>query len=409
MLKILDRIGKKALPALSFGLLSIVPARATIPDGDPIFDRDENMCVNGDFEQHNEDVGNPRPLRWWVDSNGLQTVAVSTHHNKTPRIQYPAQPTSLKITDDSTSNAVIIRSEKRVANAGTIYTVDGWIWRESGTSGCIALEFWDENNLRVGEVHSPASASAKWVAITPLSLAAPAGTTDVNVAISTTSEATGVSYFDEIKLRDAPSPPVVVREVRELMIDNALWEDFFNVERKTWAGAKSGPILSKTPTYAWESGFICVDTVLKDKPAGSGYKMWYHTNGVECYATSGDGKAWTKPFLNKYLSSVTGSTANNICFEEGGIQGSISVVYDDHDIASKRYKAVQYRATATRGGRPGPGYYLFSSPSGTDTWTAEHDLVVVNLLGTCDYEEAIGNDLFAMRDASLFSLSFAPR
>lgn len=371
-----------AVTALGAGFLALAPqGRAIIPVGDPMVDSSENILANGNFEMQGADPVNPRPLRWWVDSSGLQTLQIVNQRDRDGN-SYPEHTqipgvncSSLQITDKSAANAVRVRSEKQIAVPGMAYTLTGWVYNAgSGAIPSVLLEFWDQKNARVDSTTINPAGGAAWTRFTTTyTCSTSAGITHLNVCLASTQGATNVLvYFDDITLRPvAPYATALHPGARELFIDNYRLESFSNVQRTVVPPTKSGPLLGRTPGNAWESDtFLLFGTVLHDQPAGSDrYRMWYRTNNRMCYATSTDGITWTKPDLGGYEYPLgSGNKHNNIAFppeypvgrEE---PGQMTVVYDTAD---HTYKALAARLN--EGGPGGYGYFVYTSPTGTGDW-----------------------------------------
>lgn len=333
-------------------LLATMRGALALPVGDPIVGPDGNLIANGQFMARDPEQ---RPLRW-VSGPGLQTALITRaqHHSENK------DDCSLKVADASTTDRALVRSEKRIANPGTAYVAKAWVKGGSGTPASLYLEFWDQNAARIGvtSVTPPPSDSWQEVAAT---LPAPDHATHVSVAISSTVEGTGVSYWDDVSLvpQIAYDPRLALGR-RELFIDNYRLESWVDVQRVAHPGIKSAPLISATQPWEGKSVYI-YGTVLKDEPAGTGYRMWYTGYSGDyylCYATSVDGLTWTKPNLG--IVEYHGSKENNIVHIGGG-----TVVFDpaDHD-PGRRYKLMRCNNKISP-----VSYWVYFSPDGLN-WTA---------------------------------------
>lgn len=98
-----------ALPLLLMGVKT--KAQIVIPNN--------NIISNGDFMSRDPQQ---RPLRW-ISGMGLQTATLSgqERHGRNKDDQ------SLKVADTSTISSVLIRSEKKIADPGSLYTAIAWV------------------------------------------------------------------------------------------------------------------------------------------------------------------------------------------------------------------------------------------------------------------------------------------
>lgn len=107
----------------------------------------------------------------------------------------------------------------------------------------------------------------------------------------------------------------------QLLIDDFLVESKTDVTRtyhpfQKYAG---NPVIEAD--QPWEGTNVYIYGTVLPTEAGAGYRMWYHVfshaeyTHRNCYATSNDGIAWTKPSLG--LVNWNGSTSNNITIRPG--------------------------------------------------------------------------------------------
>jgi len=330
---------------LQLFLISKTHAQIAVP-GDNIID-------NGDFMSRD---AHQRPLRW-ITGTGLQTATISAEERHSLR----TDDRSLKIADTSSLNSVLVRSEKNIANPGTKYIASAWVKSKSGKPASFNLEFWDQNNAVIGVKSVTPVLSSEWKE-EKIYLIAPDKCTHVTVSISTSEKDAGISYWDDIALiYETGYNPQMKSGVRELFLDDYRIEKTIDVQRVVHPGQKSKPLIN--PTEPWEGNSVYIyGTVLRDEPAGSGYRMWYTSyldeNYFLCYATSKDGVNWAKPKLG--LIDFKGSKQNNICKLGGG-----TLVYDPVDKDSgKRYKLMIFD-----GSKEKFGYGVHFSADGLN-WTA---------------------------------------
>lgn len=311
-----------------------------------------NLVINGDF-MSSDPEGRPSG---WVTGRELQTavLARTPHHGRQPG------DCSLEMADSSRTTSVRVRSQKRIASPGSRYVATAWVKRDRGEPAALSLECWDQNNRRIGERQVVPAAEAGWQEVS-VSLQAPDSVTHVTVAIRSTRDGTGLSYWDDVSLYDeAPYVPRVKTGVRELFEDNYRIRSLQDVARVVHPGKKSPPLI--VPTEPWEGNAAYIyGTVLYDQPRGSGYRMWYtaysRKNYYLCYATSADGITWKKPDLG--IIEYDGDKHNNICRIGGG-----TLVYDPYSAdPARRYKLMAAVAADSIRGRPF-GYGVFFSPDG---------------------------------------------
>lgn len=329
--------------------------------------RSENLLWNGDFMARDP---RQRPLRW-ILGTGLQTAVITREQKHAPQ----PDDHSLKISDTSAILDLVVRSEKRIANPGTKYIASAWIKTGKGTPAYLLLEFWDQNNKRIGMVHAAPETDTAWRQYT-VSSTAPDQVTHVTVAFASGREATGVSYCDDVSLvYEYAYEKKVQPGVRELFLDDYRIASMENVQRLVHPGEKTKPLIK--PTEPWEGNAAYIyGTVLYNEPAGTGYRMWYTAYSDRtyylCYATSKDGIHWTKPNLG--IIEYKGSKNNNICKVGGG-----SLVYDKDDKDSNR----RYKLMAVFRDGKKFGYGVWFSPDGL-RWTGYEGNPVISYADVCN-------------------------
>lgn len=338
-------LGKAFLLQLAF--ITIVQAQVSVPQ--------TNLIANGDFMSRDPQQ---RPLRWVVGL-GLQTAVISAMERRTDR----KDDQSLKMTDTSEVSSLMVRTEKIIANPGTIYLATAWAKVKRGTPASFSIEFWDQNNKVIAKQSSTPEfvVDGNWKE-QKITLKAPDKCTHVTLAITTGVKEKSLSFWDDVSLTpQIEYNPKLKKGVHELFLDDYRIEKTIDVERVIHPAKKSRPLIN--PTEPWEGNAVYIyGTVIKDEPAGSGYQMWYTSyideNYYLCYATSKDGINWVKPKLG--LIDYKGSKQNNICKFGGG-----TLVYDplDKDPA-KRFKMMTFD-----GSKEKFGYGVHFSPDGLN-WTA---------------------------------------
>lgn len=314
-------------------------------------ERTANLIANGDFFSKDPDQ---RPLRW-TTSPMSQAIVSSRQHHDASNGGY-----SLEIIG-STNKSTLVRSEKHVAAPGTIYDAAAWVKTTGDAPATFWLEFWNQNNRRIGVTSATPAASSDWQKV-HLALEAPDQVTHVTVAIGCATNQIGVSYWNDVTLvPQVPYDAKLKPGVRELFLDDYRIADLMKVQRVVHPGEKSRPLI--TPTEPWEGRAVYIyGTVLKDQPPGTGYRMWYttfHGGYFLCYATSEDGIHWKKPALN--IIDFGGSKSNNITHMGGG-----TLVYDPDDPdPDRRYKLMDYASKPAEK----RGYSVYFSADGLH-WTA---------------------------------------
>ena len=366
--------GATLLIMLAFALGDSAEAR--IPRGDPIVDQDENLLVNGNFQSKD---GRFHPLRWKIVNKkvGDEIDAVVSRDKKMESdlaISGTTAPTdppaaSLKIIDESGSEAVIVRSEKRLAVPGLYYNASARVADSAGGDELV-LEFWNADNTSAGEFSSGSSFApapddrAAWELATATGLA-PADALHVTVSLRSGTGAQNTTYWDNASLVVSGSyNPVLAPNRHELVIDDYRFDSSFDVERKVVPPVKSGPLV--TSDKSWESQTLSIATVLKDPGPLNGWVMWYYSNGRMLKATGTTGLDWKKPITSTYF--IGSSNQNNITFPPG--KGRITVLFDPNEPnQTKRFKALAHDG-------PDPGYFYWYSGDGT-SWTAYSGTVPV--------------------------------
>lgn len=294
-----------------------------------------------------------RPLRWFTGLS-LQTAFLSNEE----RYGHSNDDYSLKVSDTSSISSVLVRSEKKVAVPLGEYEAECWIKVKTGMPAKFSIEFWDQNNKVLKKESAVQNKNLDWQQLR-LNTTAPNNCTHVTVSISTDTISTGTSFFDDVSLRlKKIYHPEIKKGSRELFIDDYRIKELIDVERVIDLPEKSDIIIR--PTEPWEGNSVYIyGTVLKNEPAGTGYRMWYSSyfEGTYylCYATSKNGKDWVKPKLG--LVEFKGSKNNNITKEGGG-----TIVYDPDDKdPQRRYKLMTFISTKER-----YGYNVFFSSDGQD-------------------------------------------
>lgn len=153
----------------------------------------------------------------------------------------------------------------------------------------------------------------------------------------------------------------VIRNQRELFVDNDLIDDLTNVELRLQTPISGGKALIFDKP--WEAEYALGGTVVKDDTC---YRLFYrgypavknHDSGEPnylCYAESKDGITWNRPDLRQV--TVYGTLENNVLKD-----GNMTVLYDDREEVPprERYKAL------VGGGET--GLYVVTSPDGF-SWT----------------------------------------
>src|SRR5512133_3817658 len=113
-----------------------------------------NIIANGDFRSKDPER---RPLRW-VSDRGPQTALVtrSEHHG------VEKDDSSLEVAAALASPPVLVRSEKHIANPGTLYVASAWGKTTNSALAALHLEFWSQNGVRIGVASATPSLTAEW-------------------------------------------------------------------------------------------------------------------------------------------------------------------------------------------------------------------------------------------------------
>jgi hypothetical protein len=320
-------------------------AQVVIPNTD--------MITNGDFMSRDPQQ---RPL-YWFTGMGLQTATISG----TERHGGNKDDQSLKVSDTSTIINLQVRSEKKIADPGTPYKATAWVKTKTGKPATFRIDFWDQNNAVIGTKAITPTPADDWQQVN-IELKAPDKCTHVTVSIFTLVAETGLSYWDDITLSyDINYDTALKNNVRELFMDDYRIAEMADVQRVVNPAVKSKVLMHATEPWEGTSNYI-YGTVLKNEPAGTGYRMWYCAYLKEkyfvCYATSTDGITWIKPKLG--IIDFNGNKNNNICRVGGG-----TIVYDPDDKdASRRYKMMSFDGEI----KENFGYNAYFSPDGLH-WT----------------------------------------
>lgn len=322
-----------------------------------------NLLLNGNFMAADPEQ---RPLHW-VTGTELQSATI------TNRQKHGTAPDDLSVmfVDSSATADILLRSEKHIAVPGTKYIVSAWMKGGSGKGATLYLEFWNQNNVRIRMAEVSPTFDSSWKEYTVSSIA-PDNVTHVTVALVSSKENIGTSYWDDISLvYEFNYEKSIKQDTRELFLDDYRIESMEEVQRLVHPPKETRPLIK--PTEPWEGNAVYIyGTVLKNEPAGTGYRMWYtaYSNGEYylCYATSVDGIKWIKPNLG--LIDFKGSRKNNICRVGGG-----TLVYDSDDKDSNRRYKLMAVGKVDNGKKV--GYGVWFSPDGLK-WKAYQDNPVIS-------------------------------
>ncbi|SDT72648.1 hypothetical protein [Jiangella sp. DSM 45060] len=298
-----------------------------------------------------EELDGDRPAQWILDETRAQTLAVVDTARTGER--------AVEITNPS-GQAIALRSTPVTTRPGATVTGSVWYRSVSGTAAWFYLEFWNAAGTRITERHVMPAPAADWTQTT-VSATAPNGTVAATVLLYGSSTTTGVSLADDAALDTgyAPPDPDIGTQVQ-------LFHDLDRVASMDQVGrvvheaeTTEQPLI--TPTEPWESDNVYVyGTAIVDDGV---HKLWYHAYNREIgdyftlYATSPDGRTWTKPSLG--LVEYDGSTDNNIV----GTMHSPTVIKDAADPdPDRRYKMLAFEYGPDR------GYTVYFSPDGL-RWT----------------------------------------
>lgn len=165
----------------------------------------------------------------------------------------------------------------------------------------------------------------------------------------------------------AKGQPVILKNQRELFVDNYLVESLKNMENRLSTPQSGGVALKFDGKY--DSPFSAYVSVINN---GSKFLMYYRGVGegenalaqVTCIAESKDGINWIKPYVNQF--TVEGTKENNVVMLGSAEQSThnLSVYYDSNPgvPASERYKAIGGVASSVR--RKNRGLYRYVSADG---------------------------------------------
>ena len=376
-------------PAIS---QTVLPAISPLPTSEPFIAQSDNLLPNSDFMARDPQQ---RPLRW-IMGKALQTATITgeQRHGINP------DDRSLKLSDSSAAAELLMRSEKKIANPGTTYTASYWVKTTRGVPAALYLEFWDQNDIRVGVKTIATPLDTAWRKQT-ISLQAPDKATHVTLSINTGKDDTGVSYWDDISLvYEFAYDPAIQAGVRELFIDDYRIASMDDVQRTVHPGIKSRPLIN--PAEPWEGDAVYVyGTVLENEPAGTGYRMWYTSYCKEkyflCYATSIDGIKWKKPILG--IVEFNGNRNNNICKTGGG-----TIIYDAAEKdPGRKYKMMDVVKADSIKKKPF-GYGVYFSNDGLH-WVPYEDNPVISYadVSTVAYDKAKGLFIAATKQRMLVS------
>lgn len=324
-----------------------------------VYGPNDNLILNGDFMLRDPQQ---RPSLW-LTGTGLQSATISSQQRRTLR----TDDYNLRLTDTSSSAALLVRSMKRIVNPGTFYIAKAWVKATDSVTANFNIEFWDQNN-RILRSASANSKDTAWKQLV-LTIKAPDSSTHVTVSFNTNNLYKGVSFADKVSLNALREyNPVLKKNGREFFIDDYRIDSMIDIQRMVVPGKKSSILIE--PTEPWEGTAVYIyGTVLYDQPKGSGYRMWYGSYKDEkyylCYATSKDGINWLKPKLG--LVEFNGSKQNNISKVGGG-----TVIYDPYDKdPERRYKMMNFDPSKERF-----GYNIFFSKDGLK-WNDFHQKPVL--------------------------------
>ena len=143
----------------------------------------------------------------------------------------------------------------------------------------------------------------------------------------------------------APGEVLQLGSQRELFVDHYLIARMGGVELRLHEPRREGVALKFD--RAWEGGFSCYTTVIKD---GGTYRMYYRglpnarpddsADAVVCYAESPDGITWSKPNLG--LFAIRGTRDNNVIFTNSPFSHNFSPFLDTRPGVpeAERFKAL---------------------------------------------------------------------
>lgn len=315
----------------------------------------DNLIVNGDFMARDNFQ---RPLHWMTGLD-MQTATISNQERHSNR----KDDLSLRISDTSAFGNTLIRTKKMIAVVGVAYSLTAWANVKTGDPANLYLEFWDQNDRRIKYKMATPLTDTTWQSL-HITETAPDSAVYMTVAIATTIAGRGISFWDDVFLKQNRVYDKKVEKGRhEMFMDDYRIESMVDVQRVVHRGIKSKVLIKATKPWEGRSVYI-YGTVLHGSPKGSGYRMWY-TAYVDkkyflCYATSKDGINWVKPDLA--IIEFNGNKKNNICLEGGG-----TLVYDPYDKdPQKRYKLMKFDPAKDRF-----GYNVYFSEDGL-RWNDTH-------------------------------------
>lgn len=165
----------------------------------------------------------------------------------------------------------------------------------------------------------------------------------------------------------AQNQPIILRNQRELFVDDYLIDTRSNLELRLGTPVSAGKALQFTEP--WEGQFCTYVSVVN---AGDRFQLYYRglagyegkgDQQVTCYAESQDGIHWMKPKLN--LFKVNGTLENNVVLGDNPQRSThnLAVLYDNRPgvPADERYKAVGGESNTKI---PSSGLFRYVSPDG---------------------------------------------
>ena len=276
------------LALLALGIAVAVPGAAsgqTPPS--TVVGTTANLVPNGGF-----DVGDRsgHPLGWAVDGAVAGATIVNVAAGRTAGLG------SLQLVDTA-GNTLTVTSQRIVAAPGAEYTLTARLKVDSGTPAALQLVFTSFDNVVLDTKVATPAAGAGWQTVTVTGIAAEK-TANVSVRIAAAGTDAGKSWWDEVTLKQTPSPyDPRLGTARELFLDDYRIETVKDVGRVVHPATKlPDPIIK--PEHPWESSAYIYGSVFK---IGGVYRMWYDCNNdvapgyYLCYAESRDGVRWTKP------------------------------------------------------------------------------------------------------------------
>jgi hypothetical protein len=297
------------------------------------------------------------PIGWAVegDEAGANIVNLSAYRT--------AGLGSLEIND--TGDAVTVSSDRIVAAAGREYRLSAKVKGKSGTPAALSLDFTGFDGADLGDHVATPEASTDWQTVT-VAATAPAGTANVTVRIRAGDS--GVSYWDELNLAEAPQAyDPSLGSSRELFLDDYRIASSKDVGRVVHAAHKlPEPVVR--PDKPWETSAYTYGSVFK---IGGVYRMWYDCNNdvapnyYLCYAESRDGEKWTKPLGRGSIGykDIPAAKTNLV------IAGGGTIAYNPDASPDRRFALMQFHSGVVN---QTLGYYVYFSKDGYD-WTLGED------------------------------------